>query len=96
MSDEEIKGKIEKIDGKIDILDSRLDKIDNTLVKQNADLVYHIKRTTLLEDHVKLVEKSIVPIKTHVDRVDGALKLLGLLSLILGIVGTILKLANVI
>ena len=70
--------KLEQIETKIDKLDNRLDSIDITLAKQHVVLEEHIKRTEILE-------KDVAPIKTHVAKVEGALKLVGILSLIAGI-----------
>lgn len=72
---------------KLDKLDDRLDSVDKTLVKQEANLGEHMRRTALLEEDLK-------PIKKHVGHVEGGLKLLGILSLILGILFSIGKLTG--
>ena len=80
-----VDGSVDKIESKIDKLDSRLDDVDKTLVKQEAQLAEHIRRTNILE-------KELKPVKIHVERVNGAFKLLGIVASILGI----LKLLNLI
>jgi hypothetical protein len=67
---------------KLDKLDEKLGSMDNTLIRQEEQLAYHIKRTDLLE-------QKLEPVETHVKRVDGAGKLLGILAIIVGIVGTL-------
>lgn len=66
-------------------LDKNLDSIDKTLIKQEASLEEHIKRTAILESKLE-------PVEAHVNKVNGAFVLLGVLSTILGI----LKLLNLI
>ena len=87
--------KLDKIEGKLDKLDNRLDSMDIHLARQGKDLSYHIKRTDLLEESVKEVKKELEPIKAHVSRVDGALRFLGVISLLISILGGILKLLKV-
>lgn len=71
--------KLNQIENKIDKLDERLDKIDVTLAAQHESLKYHIKRTDL-------IESSLEPINTHVKNVQGALKLIGLVAVLAGII----------
>lgn len=70
--------RLTRIEDKIDKLGERLGSIDSTLASQHEQLVYHIKRTDLLETTLK-------PIERHVMMVHGALKLLGILALVGGI-----------
>jgi hypothetical protein len=81
---------LEKLNSLTSSVQKIIDKthnIDKTLVKQEKQLEVHIYRTELAENRLDHIEKSIDPIKKHVNRVDGALKLLGLLMLIISIVG---------
>lgn len=70
-------------------LDDRLDSVDKTLVKQEANLSEHMRRTALLEDEIK-------PLKKHVWMFEGGLKLLGIISLVGGLVGGLLRLFGLI
>ena len=60
-----------------------------------VSLEYHIKRTDLLEDAVALakqqLELDLSPIKSHINTINIVLKLLGGLSLLLGIAAGIFK-----
>lgn len=69
---------ISKIEKKIDKLDQHLSSIDITLAKQSVILDEHVKRTNLLEER-------ITPIERHVSMINGALKFLGILAVIIGI-----------
>ena len=70
MSDDK---KLERIEVKLDGLSEHLSSIDVTLAAQHVSLRDHIRRTEILETELK-------PIKAHVDRVSGALKLITLLA----------------
>ncbi len=51
---------LERIEMKIDKLDSHLSMIDVTLAKQHEQLVYHIRRTDVLEESVKPLSAVLV------------------------------------
>lgn len=59
-----------KFDEKLDKLDTYMHSIDKTLVKQNADLEYHIKRTTQLEDEFTKINERLVPIEDHTKKIN--------------------------
>jgi len=66
------------IENKLDRIDARLNSIDVTLVAQHVSLKDHIRRTEILENEVK-------PIQKHVAMVNGALKFIGLLGILAGV-----------
>jgi len=70
--------RLDRIEDKVDTIVDKIGSIDATLAAQHVSLKEHIRRTALLEAEIK-------PVKRHVDMVNGALKLLGLISLLLGI-----------
>lgn len=90
-----IEDRIENIEKKTDKLDTRLDKIDVTLVGQAHDIQHHIYRTEISETRLKHIEDNMEPIKAHVNRLEGSLKFIGIISLVLTIIGSALKLAGV-
>lgn len=65
--------------GKLGRIETRLNSIDTTLASQHEILKEHIRRTELLEADVK-------PIQRHVSMVEGAIKFIGLLALLAGII----------
>lgn len=73
---------LSRIEAKLDGLDRRLDKVDVRLAKYNAELEFHVARTTQLED-------ELLPIVKHVEQVRGAGKFLALIASIAGILGVI-------
>lgn len=77
--------KLDKLDSKIDSTNDRLNSMDKTLVKQEENLKEHMRRTAILEEGLK-------PVQKHVTRVEGALKLLGVISVLVGIAAGVAKL----
>lgn len=75
-----------KIDSQYVEVDRRLDNIEKVMIVQEINLKTHIQRSDRLEaiiDHLK--EKEIAPLTIHKNRVEGALKLIGIVSLLVGI-----------
>lgn len=70
--------RLERIEAKLDDLVERQGEMNVTLEKQHQSLRDHMRRTQLLENEIK-------PVKKHVAMVEGALKLVGLISLLVGI-----------
>lgn len=76
MSDDK---RIERIEIKLDAISDKLGDTNVILAAQHESLKQHMRRSDALE-------RSIEPLKKHVNRVDGALRLLGLLAAIAAIV----------
>lgn len=72
--------KFERMESKLDRIVDKIGSIDITLHGQHVSLTDHIRRTELLEEQLRPVEK-------HVAMVQGALKLIGLIALVGGILG---------
>jgi hypothetical protein len=60
--------------------------------KHEVNLQEHMRRSDLLEKRTDLLFIELEPVKTHIANVDGAIKLIGGLSMILGLIFTVLKL----
>ena len=80
---------LDKLEGKLDRLDEHLSRIDVTLAVQAEQLATHIKRTELAEENLDLLRKELKPVQSHVLRVEGGLKLLGIISVIAAIASSI-------
>lgn len=66
-------------------VDQKLDKIVDTLGQQAVTLE---RLTVTVEDHVRrtnILEADIVPIKKHVWMVNGALKFIGVIGILVAI-----------
>ena len=81
---DEVRKGILEIKGEVKEINNCLNSIDKTLVKQQVLLDEHIRRTEILELKLEPVEK-------HVAALNGGLKALGVLSLVVGIFAAILK-----
>jgi DNA repair ATPase RecN len=73
------------IDKKLDKIIEDVGEIKTHLAVYNEQLKTHIKRTEILEQKLEPVEK-------HVERLNGALKLLGVLTLIAGVIEAFIRL----
>lgn len=71
--------RLARIEEKIDDTNDHLASIDITLSAQHVSLKDHIRRTAILEAEIK-------PIRKHVDMMNGALKLMGIIALLIGII----------
>lgn len=72
--------------------DQRLDAIEQVLILQEENLRTHMKRSDNLEKLVdKLRDEDIKPLTKHVSMIEGALKLLGVISLITGMVVSVIS-----
>lgn len=91
-----------------EILRRMLDKqevMNSDIGEIKVDLQYHVKRTNLLEELVndnkdevhallKKIDAEIQPVKSHVALVNSVLKMLGALSVLVGIISGILKIIS--
>ena len=76
----------EKVEAQHDKTDNRLDSIEKVLISQELNLQLHMKRSDNLESIVlDMKEKELKPIQRHVSQVEGAVKLLGLMALLITI-----------
>ena len=69
---------LNRIITKLDKLDDRIDKVDVTLAKQHESLKEHMRRSDALESQMK-------PVQKHVVMVEGIVKFIGLIGIIIGI-----------
>lgn len=78
-----LESKIDLVVEKIHHIDAtlveKIHNIDTTLAAQHESLKEHIRRTALLE-------RTIEPVKRHVAMVEGALKLVGGISVLVTII----------
>jgi len=91
-----MENRLDKIEQKLDKIAEELSEINVTLAEQNKDLKYHIHRTDLAEDHIKLLENKITPLDKHVTMIEGGLKLIGILSTCVTLLAGIIKIINLV
>jgi septation ring formation regulator EzrA len=86
-----LRNAIDKLDSKVDRLDQRLDNVDTTLAKQHEQLENHIFRTELNEENIAMLRDDFKPIQKHVVMISGALKAIGILSVVIGTISGIIE-----
>jgi hypothetical protein len=86
--------RFDKLENKLDKLDDRLDTIGLILEKNTAALEYHIKRTDILETSLSDFKDDLKPVEKHVAYMQGAAKLIAILSLCVGLIIGIVNLSK--
>lgn len=100
-----------KLNAKLDMLlkeqrennkdvDKRLDNLEKVAIVQENNLQTHMRRSDHLEELVKMEmskrENTDKKIDKHINMVEGGLKLLGIIALLVTIIGGIAKIFGVI
>lgn len=80
------KNNMKNVDEKLDIIERDIGEIKITMAKVEENLRHHIYRTELAEENIKLLREQFEPVETHVKQVEGALKIFGGLSVLVGII----------
>lgn len=76
---------MKRFEDKLDKIADKITNIDTTLVKQQVILDEHVRRTNLLEEQVR-------PIERHVHMMQGAMKFIGAVAVMVAIIEGLLKL----
>lgn len=76
--------KLDKIEEKLDKVLEDVSEIRVVQAEQAKDLKYHIKRSDLNEHRIEMVEEKLLPLIAIKNRFDGAFKVVGILSTIVG------------
>tara|TARA_R110002012_G_scaffold229520_1_gene402173 strand:- start:657 stop:905 length:249 start_codon:yes stop_codon:yes gene_type:complete len=79
---------LDKIDRKLEKIDERIDNIDKHLAVYNSQLRFHIKRTDMLE-------KSIEPLKVHLNKTHGILTFIGVIATVITVVVAVVNIKGV-
>lgn len=80
----------------IERLAESLAKITVDIAEIKRDLAHHIRRTDLAEEQLDLIKADLRPVQAHVLMMGGALKLVGILALLVTLLGGILKIFNIV
>ncbi len=78
---------LKRFEFKLDKIDQRINNVDVTLAAQHEVLKEHVRRTNLLEEQIKPIEK-------HVSMVNGAIKFIGLLGVIAAIIEAVVMITK--
>ena len=61
-------------------------EIKDDIAEIKVDLRYHVKRTDIAEENLKMLREELKPVDKHVEQMRGALNLLKVLGIVLGVV----------
>ena len=75
----------DKIDKRLDRIAGILREMEKTLIKQAYQLEEHMRRTEINETAIDKLFTSLVPIQVHVNRLDGIIRFVGFVSLLVGL-----------
>jgi len=81
---ERVHKQLDKIEEKVDRIGKDISEIKVEQAQQLVSLVHHIKRSDALEDYLD-------GLRTKVNYVEGALKLIGFISVLVGTIGVLFK-----
>ena len=74
--------------------DKRLDAIEKVLIKQEVNLEKHMERSEHLETIIeKMEDTDLKPLRRHVSMMEGALKLIGIIGILIGIAVSVFKIS---
>lgn len=88
--------RFDKMDLKLDKIADSLSDINVTIAKQEENLKEHMRRTELNEIAIGKLADALAPIKSHVDHMKGAGKLLLITGTVVSLLGGIAKLLGLI
>jgi len=71
---------------KLDKISDNIESIKDDIGLIKIDLAVHMSRTAANEEMLQLLRKDLKPVEIHVERVNGALKLLGATGIIVTVV----------
>ena len=81
----------ENQESKLDHVVNEITDIKIIITKQEENIRHHIYRTDLAEKSIEALRDDLKPVETHVKNVEGALKLLGALSVVVTICAGVVK-----
>ena len=79
------------VNDKLDKISEDISEINVTLAKQHVSLEEHIRRTKLNEIAIEKLSDNLVHVNKHVNHVEGAFKLLGIIFSGLAVLAAFLK-----
>lgn len=68
----------------LDKISEDISDLKVTSAKQEENIKEHIRRTELAEENIQMIRDEIQPLKEHVIAINGVLKVIGIISVIVG------------
>lgn len=73
-------------ENKLDKIVEKIDMIRDDIAEIKVDLARHIYRTDIAEENIELLREELRPVEKHVEQMKGALNLVKILGVILGVI----------
>jgi len=73
-------------DSQLDRVANKIDLIREDIAEIKVDLAKHIYRTDIAEENIEILRQELRPVEKHVEQMQGALNLLKILGIVLGLV----------
>jgi hypothetical protein len=86
----------ERIYEVLDKISEDISDLKVTTAKQEENIKEHIRRTEIAEENLDLIRKEIEPLKEHVIVINGFLKIVGAISVIVGSVAGMIRIFDII
>ena len=78
----------------LDKIGEDISELKVTAAKQEENIKEHIRRTEIAEENLSILRNEIQPLKEHVIAINGVLKVIGILSIIIGSAAGFFQLAQ--
>ncbi len=75
---------LERIYESLDRIEADITNLRIITAKQEENIKEHIRRTELAEENLTLLRKEIEPLKQHVIVINGILRTIGVVSVVIG------------
>jgi hypothetical protein len=86
----------ERIYEVLDKISDDVSELKVTSAKQEENLKEHIRRTELAEENLEILRTEIQPLKEHVIVINGILKIVGAVSVIVGSIAGMIRIFEII
>jgi hypothetical protein len=84
----------ERIYEVLDKMSEDISQLKIISAKQEENLKEHIRRTVLAEENLAMLRSEMQPLKEHVIAINGVLRIIGVLSIIIGSAAGFFQLAQ--
>jgi hypothetical protein len=84
----------ERIYEVLDKMSEDISQLKIVSAKQEENLKEHIRRTELAEENLAMLRSEMQPLKEHVIAINGVLRIIGVLSIIIGSAAGFFQLAQ--
>jgi hypothetical protein len=78
----------------LDKISEDISQLKVTTAKQEENIKEHMRRTELAEENLQMIRQEIEPLKQHVVAINGVLKVIGIISLVIGSAAGFFQITN--